>query len=96
MFVVDETPDNQFIITVSMSILETIGMQKGSFSVLGARVLGIDYLSYLKLNLQYGATVIGGGRYPFVYYNDRNKARRFCNLLNQRLSSISFVQEENR
>lgn len=72
-------PDNDSVTFVSM---------KGSYGIFQARLLNMNYCTYLRMCRDcYGAILAGKEGYPYYFFKkeNRNNANRLISLLNERL-----------
>lgn len=61
----------------------------GSFNVLGARVLGLNYSDYLRLARDtYHATLKGQSGWIHPFFLEEKDALIFCGILNRQLNQI--------
>ena len=68
----------------------------GSYSVLLARILGLDWIFFLKFSQDIGAIVIGKDHlYPCIYYKDGEKLDRLIEILNERAGRLLERDSEN-
>lgn len=68
----------------------------GSYNVLLARILGLDWVSFLKFSKSIGATIIGKGHlYPCIYYKDNSKLDKLVEILNERADYLLKKENQN-
>lgn len=72
------------------------GMIDASFNTLAARLLCMDYPTFLKMIRQdYGAELHGKeGRYVFYSFKDKKKAVELTKILNQRWKQL--IKDKNK
>ena len=69
---------------------------RGSFQVLGSRLLGLSYPDYLRYLQSCGGILKGKIGHPYVYFKDKAAAQKVCNLLNQKWAEVlEILKEEN-
>ena len=86
-FYVDESAiqEGHYLVRLDFSTVPSNVYTKGSFAVLGARVLGISWPNYLRLcRDEFSAEIIGkGSSYPVAYFT-KEGAIKLVALLNER------------
>lgn len=84
IFIVRERSSEGYMIGLNFDLLPNV-YTKGSFNVLGARVLGLSYADYCRLcRDEYGARIVGKGcLYCFPVFPDKKSAQRVVSLLNE-------------
>ena len=84
IFIVRERSSEGYMIGLNFDLLQNV-YTKGSFNVLGARVLGLSYADYCRLcRDEYGARIVGKGcLYCFPVFLDKKSAQRAVSLLNE-------------
>lgn len=67
----------------------------GSFNIICARLMGIDYPDYLRMCRDcFGAEIIGkGSNYPVAYFSPSNELLRLIDNLNVRANFVLWERE---
>lgn len=97
-FVFEETLErDKFLIKPRFDLLP-LKHTTGSFTVLPARLLGLNFADYLRMCRDImGAEVIGKGtKYPVVYFPKNKTTRQFIKLLNGRAAVALFEREHRK
>ena len=92
----DCTISNHYMVRVNFDAFEHI-YTKGSYNVLGARVMGLDYATYLRMcRDKFGATLHGKNcLYVYPTFEKKSDAEKLALCLNERLNKIlELVKEE--
>lgn len=84
--------DGTYMIGNSKDFYRTIGWADGEYKVVGARILGLSYPSYLRLARDKYNGTIGGvnQKYLTLTFKNYEDCNNFCNLLNQRWSELNW------
>ncbi len=104
-FYLEEGLANRFLLKFHPELLPFTGQIQGAPAVLPSRILGLDYVSYLRYARDVlGAEVIGRNHlYPIVYYEKTPAVMQLVKLLNSRMELIlmeyerpyDFIKDEN-
>lgn len=88
---IEESPFAKSKFMVKFDVTHMPGTQyRGSLNVIGARVLGLNYVDYLKLlRDRYGAEINGKYcYYPVPYFNSQTAAIKVQTMLEARLKEL--------
>lgn len=86
MFLISETADGNFMVSFEE---ELMGSQKGSYNVMGARILGLPYPEYLRFcRDKYRATLRGKVGYSYPVFKQKKDAENLSKLLNSQYNEI--------
>ena len=81
---------NCYMICGTQKLFDYIGVCKGSYQVIQARVLGLSYAEYLRfLRDKHGAILMDTHKwYPAAYFKNKEDAKEILHLLNTRARKI--------
>lgn len=99
-FYLDESPyfTNKFTINLYHENFPfEIGQKRGSFNLIPARLMMLDYPDYLRFCRDVlGAELVGkGAMYVTAYFTKTEKVQQFIKLLNARMNFITYEIEHN-
>ena len=85
-----------YVITGTDPFYDYFGWQEGSFHVLQARIMGLNYASYLRMGRDlYGGQIEGKNHfYPTLHFKEEKSALKLANELNRRLNFL-IEREKN-
>ena len=93
-YYLDESPVNpgKYVIRLDLDKLPPELMTSGSYNVLMARLLGLEWAQFLRFcRDMVGAEIYGKNHlYPVPYFNNDLKARKLVIALNSRLNAICW------
>lgn len=91
-YFVEKSPTkDMYVIHLNFELFgDKLQTTQGSYGILAARLLGLDYPSYVRLAASnYGATVVGkNSLYPTFYYSNLAKAKSLAAELNKRVDKL--------
>lgn len=92
-FIKEKTADGRYIIKVNFDKYP-LQISGGSFSVIGARVMGLSYPSYLRMCRDiFGAEIEGkNSLYPVAYFKYGEGLHALIKHLNARMESLLFYK----
>ena len=88
---VEQSPINKkWLIKINFDNLNEPICTTGSYSIMPARTLGLNYADYLRLcRDNYNATLVGKGeRYPIALFNSEKDAKKLLALINSRMKQV--------
>jgi len=91
-----EDQHKHYTITPNFDLLPVYKVPDGgSYNVLQARLLGLDWPNFLRFCRDYlGADVVGKGHlYPAIYFDNTEKVRQYVRLLNK-TASYAMAERE--
>ena len=89
MFIPRENFDGYWQVLMSEIPFLDEGMTKGSYNVLGARLLGFTYAEYLKYcAARYNGTIRKATGYPYCVFKNKSDCANVCGLLNKEWKKV--------
>lgn len=90
-YIIDESPiqNGKYMLRPNYPLLPLNGT-KGSYNVLGARIMNLSYSDFLRMCRDlYGAEIIGKNKmYPIAYFPNYKSAQPLVDELNRRIKIL--------
>lgn len=69
---------------------------RSSYTVLCCRLIGLDYITYLKMCVEcFGAKIYGKQGYSYPVFSDEKSCKTLCDSLNLYLSKLESLINKN-